>query len=135
MVALVGSSGNGKSTIAALLARIYDPKNGRITIDGQDIRNVDSKWLRGELIGYVGQEPTLFKGSVRDNIRYGKPEATDFEVEEAAKMANAHEFIQGTILDLTFSGNILPKFLKKSKFAEMIFKNFEIFEISFVITF
>ena len=112
MVALVGSSGNGKSTIAALLARIYDPKNGRITIDGQDIRNVDSKWLRGELIGYVGQEPTLFKGSVRDNIRYGKPEATDFEVEEAAKMANAHEFIQGTILDLTFSGNILPKFLK-----------------------
>ena len=135
MVALVGSSGNGKSTIAALLARIYDPKNGRITIDGQDIRNVDSKWLRGELIGYVGQEPTLFKGSVRDNIRYGKPEATDFEVEEAAKLANAHEFIQGTILDLTFSGNILPKFLKKSKFAEMIFKNFEIFEISFVITF
>ena len=93
---MVGSSGNGKSTIAALLARIYDPKNGRITIDGRDIRTLDSKWLRGELIGYVGQEPTLFKGTVRDNIRYGKPGASDLEVEEAAKMANAHDFILGS---------------------------------------
>ena len=55
VIALVGASGNGKSTIASLLARMYDPRGGKITIDGVDIRNLDPKWLRGELIGYVGQ--------------------------------------------------------------------------------
>ena len=55
VIALVGASGNGKSTIASLLARMYDPSGGKITIDGVDIRNLDPKWLRGELIGYVGQ--------------------------------------------------------------------------------
>ena len=93
VVALVGASGNGKSTIAALLARIYDPTGGVIRIDQRDIRTLDAKWLRGELIGYVGQEPTLFSGTVADNIRYGKPDATDFDVVDAAKMANAHHFI------------------------------------------
>ena len=63
VIALVGASGNGKSTIAALLARMYDPSGGKITIDGVDIRNVDPKWLRGDLIGYVGQVSFLLKSS------------------------------------------------------------------------
>ena len=65
----------------------------RVGIYQRKVRSLDSRWLRGELIGYVGQEPTLFAGTVADNIRYGKPEASDIEVREAARMANADEFI------------------------------------------
>ncbi|GAV09121.1 hypothetical protein RvY_18716-2 [Ramazzottius varieornatus] len=93
VVALCGPSGSGKSTIAALLERFYDPIQGRITLDGVDIRQLDPSWLRGRVIGYISQEPTLFATSIIENIRYGRPDATDAEVHEAAKAANAHDFI------------------------------------------
>ncbi|CAG9795526.1 unnamed protein product [Diatraea saccharalis] len=79
-VAIVGTSGNGKSTIAALLERFYDVSDGQVTIDGVDVREFDCKWLRGRALGLISQEPVLFATSVRENIRYGKPEATDDEV-------------------------------------------------------
>jgi len=91
-VALVGESGCGKSTIAKLLQRFYDPNQGEILLDGQDISSLDLRDLRSN-IGVVSQEPLLFNTSVMDNIRNGKPDATDAEVIAAAKMANAHTFI------------------------------------------
>ncbi len=90
--ALVGPSGAGKSTIIALIPRFYDPAEGSILIDGQDIAKVTKTSLRRH-IAYVSQQPYLFEGTIRDNIRYGRPEATDGEVEEAAKLAYAHDFI------------------------------------------
>ncbi|XP_045502111.1 mitochondrial potassium channel ATP-binding subunit isoform X2 [Colias croceus] len=93
-VAIVGSSGNGKSTIAALLERFYDVDKGSVTIDGVDIREMDCTWLRGRAIGLISQEPVLFATTVRENIRYGKPEASDAEVYRAAQTANADEFIR-----------------------------------------
>ncbi|XP_013065801.2 mitochondrial potassium channel ATP-binding subunit-like isoform X1 [Biomphalaria glabrata] len=95
LVALVGLSGGGKSTIAVLLERFYDVTAGTITIDGVDVRELDPAWLRGQAIGFINQEPVLFATSVMENIRYGKPTATDQEVIEAAKLANAHDFITG----------------------------------------
>jgi len=92
-VALVGASGEGKSTLAALLERFYDVESGSISIDGKDIRGLDPSWLRGQMIGYINQEPVLFATTIRENIRYGRPAATDQEVEEAAASANAHTFI------------------------------------------
>ncbi|KAK7862914.1 hypothetical protein R5R35_002461 [Gryllus longicercus] len=92
-VAVVGTSGNGKSTIAALLERFYDVDSGSITIDGLDIRDLDPAWLRGRAIGFINQEPTLFATTIMENIRFGFPDATDTEVIEVAKLANAHEFI------------------------------------------
>lgn len=92
MVAFVGSSGAGKSTVASLLPRFYDAINGSITIDGQDIRKVTLDSLR-EQVGIVPQETVLFNGSVYDNILYGRLDATREEVEAAAKAANAHDFI------------------------------------------
>ncbi|XP_031845301.1 mitochondrial potassium channel ATP-binding subunit isoform X1 [Nomia melanderi] len=92
-VAIVGSSGNGKSTIAALLERFYDVEEGSITIDGKDLRSLNAGYLRGNVLGYIDQEPILFATSVMENIRYGKQDATDEDVVEAAKEANAHEFI------------------------------------------
>jgi ABC transporter fused permease/ATP-binding protein len=92
VVALVGPSGAGKSTIAALLLRLYDPDDGAVRLDGRDIRELDARWLR-ERIGTVAQEPVLFSTSVAANIRYGRPEASDEEVEAAARAANAHDFI------------------------------------------
>ncbi|KAJ0173957.1 hypothetical protein K1T71_010103 [Dendrolimus kikuchii] len=94
-VAIVGTSGNGKSTIAALLERFYDVNDGQVTIDGVDVREFDCKWLRGRALGLISQEPVLFATTVRENIRYGKPEATDDEILRAAMTANAHEFITG----------------------------------------
>ncbi|KAL0869595.1 hypothetical protein ABMA27_005857 [Loxostege sticticalis] len=94
-IAIVGTSGNGKSTIAALLERFYDVNEGKVTIDGIDVREFDYKWLRGRALGIISQEPVLFATSVRENIRYGKPEASDAEVLQAAMTANAHEFITG----------------------------------------
>ncbi|KAG6458871.1 mitochondrial potassium channel ATP-binding subunit [Manduca sexta] len=93
-VAIVGTSGNGKSTIAALLERFYDVNSGQVTIDGVDIREFDDKWLRGRALGLISQEPVLFATTVKENIRYGKQDATDAEVMQAAITANAHEFIQ-----------------------------------------
>ena len=91
-VALVGPSGAGKSTITKLLLRMYDVTEGSVRIDGQDIREVTQDSLRKN-IAFVPQEPILFHRSLADNIRYGKPEATDDEVIEAAKKAHCHEFI------------------------------------------
>jgi len=90
--AIVGASGAGKSTLIALLQRFYDPSGGSIEIDGQDIAKVTKASLRGSM-AYVSQQPYLFEGSIRDNIRYGRPDATDAEVEAAAKLAQADEFI------------------------------------------
>ncbi len=91
-VALVGPSGGGKSTLCSLLPRFYDVTAGRIIIDGQDIRDVTLPSLR-TAIGIVQQDVYLFCGSVRDNIAYGKPDATDEEIIAAAKNANIHDFI------------------------------------------
>jgi ATP-binding cassette subfamily B protein len=91
-VALVGHTGAGKSTIAKLLARFYDPREGRITIDGVDVRDVTQESLRAQL-GIVPQEGFLFAGSVRDNIAFGRPDAHPEEVEAAAQTVGAHEFI------------------------------------------
>jgi ATP-binding cassette subfamily B protein len=92
MIALVGHTGAGKTTIASLLCRFYDPVEGAILLDGYDLREVSFKTLRSS-IGLVLQDNFLFSGSIADNIRYGKPEATHDEVVAAAKVANAHEFI------------------------------------------
>lgn len=92
VVALVGPSGAGKTTLANLIPRFYDPNCGRILIDGYDIRQVKLQSLR-EQIGIVPQETALFSGSVRENISYGKLDATPEEIEAAARAANAHDFI------------------------------------------
>ncbi len=91
-LALVGHSGCGKSTLVQLLQRFYDPQGGSITVDGQDIRDLNIKWLR-QHIGVVSQEPVLFATSIQQNIAYGCDDATLEEIEEAAKRANAHDFI------------------------------------------
>ncbi|MBO9629473.1 ABC transporter ATP-binding protein [Shinella sp. WSJ-2] len=90
--ALVGPSGAGKSTVISLIPRFYDPAEGQILIDGQDIADVTKQSLRNA-IAYVSQQPYLFEGTIRDNIRYGRPEATDAEIEDAARHAYAHDFI------------------------------------------
>ena len=92
-LALVGGSGAGKSTLADLLPRFYDPTSGSITIDGINLREFDLKSLRSSM-GIVSQETFLFNDTVRSNIAYGHPEATDQEIFEAAKRANAYEFIE-----------------------------------------
>ena len=91
-IALVGPSGGGKSTIVSLACRFYEPTSGSIRINGVDYRERSLAWLQSQL-GIVLQTPHLFKGTVRDNIRYGRLEATDAEVEAAARRVNAHEFI------------------------------------------
>jgi len=91
-VALVGPSGSGKSTIIQLLERFYDPQSGKIMVDDMNIRHFDLKWYRKN-IGLVSQEPILFSGTITENIRFGKEEAKMEEIEEAAKMANAYDFI------------------------------------------
>ena len=94
VVAVVGYSGAGKSTIAALLSRFYDPQQGSVQLDGKDLRDLDPAWLR-EQVGVVSQEPILFATTIADNIRYGRTTATQEEVEAAARAANAHAFIMG----------------------------------------
>ncbi|WP_306050281.1 ABC transporter ATP-binding protein [Oceaniradius stylonematis] len=90
--AIVGPSGAGKTTIIALLQRFYDIDAGRIEIDGQDIAGVTLSSLRGQM-AFVSQQPYLFEGTIRQNIGYGRPDATDAEIEAAARQANAHDFI------------------------------------------
>jgi ATP-binding cassette, subfamily B, bacterial len=92
-VAFVGTSGNGKSTLVKLLGRFYDPQQGTIRLDGIPLSDLSFADLRGAL-GFVFQETYLFGSTVKENIRFGKPDATDEEVIEAAKLAYAHEFIQ-----------------------------------------
>lgn len=91
-IALVGPSGSGKTTICSLLPRFYDVKEGRVTIDGNDVRKLTLESLRSQ-IGLVSQDVYLFGGSIKDNIAYGKPEATMDEIVDAAKKANIHDFI------------------------------------------
>ncbi|XP_045693759.1 mitochondrial potassium channel ATP-binding subunit [Phyllostomus hastatus] len=93
IVALVGQSGGGKTTVASLLERFYDPTAGTVTLDGRDLRTLDPSWLRGQVIGFISQEPVLFGTTIMENIRFGKPGASDEEVYAAAREANAHAFI------------------------------------------
>lgn len=90
--ALVGPSGSGKSTISALIERFYSLDEGAILLDGEDISSLDPSWLRKQ-IAIVSQEPVLFSTSIEDNIRFGKPDATREEIENAARVANCHDFI------------------------------------------
>jgi ATP-binding cassette subfamily B protein len=92
-VALVGATGAGKSTLAKLVARFYDPDHGRVLVDGHDLRDVTEHSLRSQL-GIVPQEGFLFSGSIRDNIGFGKPDATDEDVRAAAAAVGAQEFIE-----------------------------------------
>lgn len=91
-VALVGETGSGKSTIVNLLCRFYEPCRGKIIMDGRDLRDRSVGWLHSH-IGYVLQTPNLFSGTIRDNIRYGRADATDEEVEHVARLIQAHDFI------------------------------------------
>ncbi|KAF2983536.1 hypothetical protein EK904_005729 [Melospiza melodia maxima] len=91
-VALVGGSGCGKSTTVQLIQRFYDPKEGTVTIDGQDIKSLNIRYLR-EVIGVVNQEPVLFATTIAENIRYGREDVTMEEIEKATKEANAYDFI------------------------------------------
>ena len=91
-VALVGPSGCGKSTVVSLVERFYDPREGGVYLDGHDLRSLRVSWLRSQ-IGMVGQEPTLFTGSILDNIKQGKLDASTEDVHEAARMANAYDFV------------------------------------------
>jgi ABC-type multidrug transport system fused ATPase/permease subunit len=92
-VALVGATGAGKSTLAKLVARFYDPDHGRVLVDGHDLRDVTERSLRSQL-GIVPQEGFLFSGTIRDNIAFGRPDASDDEVVAAAHAVGAHEFIE-----------------------------------------
>jgi ATP-binding cassette, subfamily B, bacterial len=90
--AIVGSTGAGKSTVVKLLLRLYDATGGRVTLDGVDVRDVPLVELR-RAVGYVGQDVFLFQGTVRENLAYGRPDATDADLARAARLAEAHEFI------------------------------------------
>lgn len=92
-IALVGASGNGKSTLVSLIMRLYDPTEGRVLLDGRDVREYTIDSVRSQ-ISVVMQDTILFAASVRDNIAYGSPEATEEEIEAAARLANAHDFIE-----------------------------------------
>ena len=91
-MALVGETGAGKSTVVKLIARFYDVSSGEVLIDGIAVRDLDPIAYRHQL-GYVPQEPFLFAGTIRDNIAYGRPDATNAEVEAAARAVGAHEMI------------------------------------------
>jgi ATP-binding cassette subfamily B protein len=91
-VALIGQTGSGKTTLASLVPRFYDPTSGRVTIDGADVRSLDLASLR-RAIGVVSQDPFLFSATARENIAFGRPDASQEEVEEAAQRAQAHDFV------------------------------------------
>lgn len=103
-VALVGASGSGKSTIASLLERFYEPNEGQITLDGQSIAILSPYWLRAEVIGLIEQQPILFGTTILENIRYGRPLATEQEVYAASKLAQSHEFV--TKLNKEYETNV-----------------------------
>lgn len=109
-IALVGETGSGKSTIVNLICRFYQPTSGEILIDGIDYRRYPLRWLQAHL-GYVLQTPHLFSGTIGDNIRYGRLSATDAEIEEAARLVSAHDFIMqfenGYNTEVGEGGNLL----------------------------
>ena len=126
-VALVGQSGSGKSTIANLLTRFYDVNEGEILIDNHNVKDVTMKSLRG-LTGLVTQDSIMFNGSIRDNIRLGKLDATDAEIIEALKIANAYEFVkdlpEGIETNIGDSGNKLSGGQKQRlSIARAVLKN------------
>ena len=92
MSAIIGPSGSGKSTVVSLILRFYDPLGGEVLLDGVDLRTLNVRWLR-EQIGVVMQEPTLFQGTIKENIGYGRQGSSEAEIESAARVANAHNFI------------------------------------------
>jgi ATP-binding cassette subfamily B protein len=111
-VALIGHTGSGKTTLASLIPRFYDVQRGRVSIDGADVRDVTLRSLRRE-IGVIPQDPFLFSATVRENLAFGRPEASDEELVHAARLAQAHEFIErlpdsyGTVIGergITLSG-------------------------------
>ncbi|KAI5635208.1 ABC transporter transmembrane region domain-containing protein [Phthorimaea operculella] len=110
-VALVGHSGCGKSTIIQLISRYYDVIDGSVSVDGHDVRSLSVRWLRAQ-VGLVGQEPVLFNTTVRENIRYGREDASNEDIEAAARQANAHQFIMK-----------LPKVLAPHFFNTTVRKN------------
>ena len=91
-VALVGPSGSGKSTTVQLIERFYDPTSGTVSLDGVDLKDINVSWLRQQ-IGLVSQEPKLFATTIGENISIAKPGATQEDIEDAARRANAHDFI------------------------------------------
>lgn len=91
-IGLVGKSGCGKSTVIGLIQRFYDVERGSVKVDGVDIRELDVQWYRKHT-ALVSQEPVIYSGTIRDNIMFGKLDASENEVVEAARAANAHEFI------------------------------------------
>jgi ATP-binding cassette subfamily B protein len=93
-VAIVGATGSGKTTLVSLLPRLYDPESGSVTVDGVDLREVELQSLRAE-VGLVSDDPFLFSATLRENIAYARPDATDDEVEAAARRAGIHEFVEG----------------------------------------
>ena len=104
-IALVGSSGSGKSTCVQLLQRFYDPASGSVSVDGHQVSEYNLRWLR-QHIGVVSQEPILFQATIRENILFGRESATEEEIHEVAKMANAHDFIM-TLPDV--STGLIPE--------------------------
>ena len=92
-VALVGASGSGKSTIASLVERFYEPTGGVIKMDGYKLCDIAPHWLRANVLGFIEQQPVLFATTIFENIRYGRPAAAEEEVFEVAKLAQAHDFV------------------------------------------
>ncbi|MEA4913190.1 MAG: ABC transporter ATP-binding protein [Christensenella sp.] len=130
-IALVGETGAGKSTIVNLLCRFYEPTEGEIRIDGTDYRKRSQLWLQSSL-GYVLQTPHLFSGTIQDNIRFGKPDATDEEVKQAARLVHAEPFIlqqeKGYETEIGESGARLSTGQKQLlSFARVVLKNPRIF--------
>lgn len=93
-VALVGASGSGKSTIASLLERFYEPSSGNIKIDGYKLSDICPHWLRGKVIGFIEQQPILFATTILENIRYGRPDAQLDSVFDVSKQSQSHDFIK-----------------------------------------
>lgn len=117
IVALVGGSGSGKSTVISLIERFYEPLSGQILVDGNDIRELDLKWLR-QRIGLVNQEPALFATSIRENILYGKDDATLDEITHAAKLSEAISFINN--LPERFETQVYKKYAISLKNLEVM---------------
>lgn len=130
-IALVGETGSGKSTIVNLFCRFYEPVEGEILIDGYNYRDMPLNWIHDNL-GYVLQAPHLFSGTIRDNVRYGKLDATDEEIEEACRLVNAHSFItdmkDGYNTQVGEGGNLLSTGQKQLiSFARAIVRNPQLF--------